>query len=402
MTPPARLAAAAAILDRILAGTPAERALTNWARGARYAGSGDRAAVRDLVYDALRRRRSAAWVGGAETGRGLLLGLLRMDGDDPSGLMSGARHALAPPAPDEAGRDLPEAPRPVRMDLPDWLVPLFDRSLGADAETVAEALRHRAPLTLRANLLRGTPEDAEASLAAEGVRTEPHPTVRTALRVVGRFRALTATRAFRRGLIELQDASSQAAVLRLPLRDGQRVLDLCAGGGGKTLAMGALARVALHAHDADPARMADLPARAERAGIRVRQVADPQTQAAYDLVLVDAPCSGAGTWRRTPDAKWRLTPQRLAALVSIQDDLLDQAAALVAPEGWLAFATCSVLAEEGPDRIAAFLRRSPGWVAQDEMRCLPDADGDGFYQMILRSPGHNRRLQGSISPTSDP
>ncbi len=384
MTPAARLAAAAAVLDRVLAGEPAERALTNWARGARYAGSGDRAALRDLAYDALRRRRSAAWTGGAETGRGLLLGLLRQRGEDPARWMTGGRHALPPPAPEEAGRPLEEAPRAVRLDLPDWLLPLLDRSLGPGADATAEALRHRAPVTLRVDLARGPREGAQALLAAEGVATEPHPSVPTALRVRGATGRIAATRAFAEGLVELQDASSQAAVLRLPLRDGDRVLDLCAGGGGKTLAMGARARLRLFAHDADPRRMADLPSRAARAGLSVQVVAEPSRSGPYDLVLVDAPCSGSGTWRRTPDAKWRLAPARLAALVATQDGLLDQAAELVAPGGHLGFATCSVLREEGADRIEAFLARRPAWTVRDRFDARPDDWGDGFFQAVLR------------------
>ena len=184
-------------------------------------------------------------------------------------------------------------------------------------------------------------------------------------------------------MVELQDGSSQAAVLRLPLRDGMRVLDLCAGGGGKTLAMGALARLTLVAHDVDPRRMADLPARAARAGLDVALTDDPEAGGPYDLVLVDAPCSGSGTWRRAPDAKWRLTPDRLAALAALQDALLDRASAMVAPGGHLAFATCSILAREGPDRVAALLVRRPGWRVVDRLEARPGPVGDGFHQAVL-------------------
>lgn len=387
MTPGARIAAAAEVLDRVLAGEPAERTLTNWARASRFAGSKDRAAVRDLVFDALRRRRSAAWVGGAETGRGLMLGLLRLRGDDPAALMTGEGHALPPPLPQESGADLAQAPRAVRLDLPDWLLPRFDASLGPEAEAAAQALTSRAPVTLRINLLRGTREDARAALAAEAILADSDLEVATALYVTEGASKVGASRAFADGLVELQDASSQAAVLRLPLRDGDRVLDLCAGGGGKTLAMGALARLSLAAHDADPRRMSDLPPRAARAGLSVETVADPAARAPYDLVLVDAPCSGSGTWRRAPEAKWRLTPERLADLTRLQDALLARGASLVRPEGHLAFATCSVLTEEGPDRVAVFLAATPGWTLADEMRRRPGPGGDGFYQAVLAHRG---------------
>ncbi|EYD76617.1 Sun protein [Rubellimicrobium mesophilum DSM 19309] len=331
MTPAARLAAAAGILDEILSGAPAERVLTNWARGARYAGSKDRAAVRDHVYDALRRRRSLAWVGGGETGRGLMLGALRLAGNDPATLMTGEGHALPPPAPGEQGRHLADAPLGTRLDMPDWLLPRLQESLGDDLEAACRTLTQRAPVTLRANLHKGTREEAARALLAEGIGTEEDPHVKTALQVVAGATKIAQSNAFRSGVVELQDAASQAAVLRLPLRDGDRVLDYCAGGGGKTLTMGARADLALFAHDADPRRMADLPPRASRAGLGVGLLSDPAARAPYDLVLVDAPCSGSGTWRRTPDAKWRLTPERLADLCTLQDRILDAAQPLVAP-----------------------------------------------------------------------
>lgn len=387
MTPPARLAAAAAILDDILAGQPAERTLTNWARGARYAGSKDRAAVRDLVYDALRRRRSLAWVGGGETGRGLMIGALRLAGTDPAALMTGEGHALPPPTAAEAPRDLDDAPLGVRLDMPDWLLPRLEAALGDRMEAACRCLAGRAPVTLRANLRKGGRDAARDALAAEGIEVRPDPEVATALHVTGGAARVTASEAFLRGEVELQDASSQAAVLRLPLRDRDRVLDLCAGGGGKALAMGALARLALFAHDAEPRRMADLPVRARRAGLEVATLARPEAEAPFDLVYVDAPCSGSGTWRRSPEAKWRLTPERLSELTALQDRLLDRAAHLVAPGGHLAFATCSILREEGEERLAAFRDRRPGWDLIDWMRRDPGPGGDGFVQGLLRRSG---------------
>lgn len=393
MTPGARLAAAAGILDDILAGHPAERTLTNWARGARYAGSKDRAAVRDLVYEALRRRRSLTWLGGSETGRGLMLGFLRAFGTDPVTLMTGDGHALPPPAPNEAPGDLAEAPRGVRLDMQDWLLPHFDASLCDEADPACLALASRAPVTLRVNRRKATRDEAQASLASDGIATEPDPEVPTALHVTGGTGRIASSQAYISGQVELQDASSQAAVLRLPLRDGDRVLDYCAGGGGKTLAMGARARLDLFAHDADPRRMADLAPRATRAGVKVEILTDPARTAPFALVLVDAPCSGSGTWRRAPEAKWRLTPDRLAELCILQDQILDEAAPLVVSGGHLAFATCSVLREEGIDRIDAFRERHPAWTMVEEMRRLPGPNGDGFFQAVLRRDGNAPELR---------
>jgi 16S rRNA (cytosine967-C5)-methyltransferase len=384
MTPSARVAAAAGLLDQILAGAPAERTLTNWARASRFAGSKDRAAVRDLVYDALRRRRSLAWVGGTETGRGLMIGALRRAGTDPAELLTGEGHALPQLGPQDAPRDLRSAPPGVQLDMPDWLLAHLQASLGKDLEAACLALAGRGPVTLRANLLKGNRDDAQAALAEDGIEAARDPEVPTALQVRDGAGKVTVSRAFLQGLVELQDASSQAAVLRLPMQDGQRVLDFCAGGGGKTLAIGALAKVQLFAHDKDSRRMADLMVRAARAGLRVELLADPASEAPFDLVYVDAPCSGSGTWRRTPDAKWRLTPERLAAFAALQDDLLAQTADLVTAGGWLVFATCSILREEGEERVEAFLARRSGWVQEDWMRRHPSPSGDGFVQAIFR------------------
>ncbi|TNC50441.1 RsmB/NOP family class I SAM-dependent RNA methyltransferase [Rubellimicrobium rubrum] len=384
MTPAARIAAAAALLDTVLAGAPAERTLTNWARGARYAGSKDRAAVRDLVYDALRRRRSLAWVGGAESGRGLMLGALRLSGTDPSLLMTGEGHALSSPLEDEGGRSLAEAPDGVRLDMPDWLLPRLSAALDEDLEAVCGVLALRGPTTLRVNLLRGDRPMAQEVLAEDGIETEPDSQVPTALHVKTGASKVANSRAYLTGLVELQDASSQAAVLRLPFRGGMTVLDYCAGGGGKTLAMGALARLRLAAHDVDPRRMADLPARAHRAGLAVSLLDDPASLGPFDLVLVDAPCSGSGTWRRTPDAKWRLTQDRLNDLCTLQTTILTEAAALVAANGCLVYATCSILTEECDGAVAEFMSRNTGWAMEDRWKALPTPFGDGFFQVVLR------------------
>lgn len=384
VTPAARLAASAEVLDAVLAGEPAERALLRWSRGARFAGSKDRAAVRDHVFDGLRRRRSLAWLGGAETGRGVVIGALRASGADPATLMTGEGHALAPPGPDEVGRDLAAAPEGVRLDVPDWLLPRLRASLGADLERACAALRERAPVHLRANLLKASREAARYALMADDIAAEPVAPVATALLVTAGAPAVARSRAYLDGLVELQDASSQAAVLDLPLDHGDRVLDLCAGGGGKTLAMGARARLQLHAHDAERRRMADLPGRAARAGLEVEVLDDPAARAPYDLVLVDAPCSGSGSWRRAPDAKWRLAPERLAALVALQFELVDRAARLVRPGGHLAFATCSILDEEGPGVVDAFLAREDGWTEVRRFVAWPGPVGDGFFQAVLR------------------
>ncbi len=387
MTPGARVAAAADILDRILGGAPAEQALTTWARGNRFAGSGDRAAIRDHVFDALRRLESSAALGGGWTGRALMIGLLRGQGMDPASLFTGQGHAPAPltGAEADATPDLAALPDAVRLDYPAWAGDHLKDSLGPDFDPVMASLRDRAPVFLRVNLSRGTRGAAIEALRSEGVAAVAHPLAPTALQVTQGARGLRQTRAWVEGLIELQDASSQA-VIETILKDGApgRVLDYCAGGGGKALALADRGARVL-AHDADPGRMADLPARADRAGLRIERVtkAGAQAGAPFNLVVTDVPCSGSGAWRRQPEARWTLTPARLEELCRLQAVILNEAAALVAPGGRLAYVTCSLIAAENGARVAAFLADHPGWHCSARHRWLPTEGGDGFFLALL-------------------
>jgi 16S rRNA (cytosine967-C5)-methyltransferase len=388
MTPAARIQAAVELLDAILAGQPAEQALTRWARASRFAGSSDRAAVRDHVFDALRCRRSFAALGGAETGRGLMLGALRSRGATVAAVFTGQAHA----PPELTGAEKAHLSEPVQLppeaslDVPDWLAPALRESLGDDYAAVMQALRQRAPTFLRANLARATRAEAAAALAGDGIATRPHPLAKTALEVTENARRIQNSAAYRKGLVELQDAASQAVVEMLPLSDGQRVLDYCAGGGGKSLAMAARAGIEAFAHDADPARMRDLGPRAARAGVAIRQLATAALDglAPFDLVLADVPCSGSGSWRRAPEAKWRLTPERLDELCRIQAGILEAVAGLVRPGGWLAYVTCSLLAAENQAQVAAFLAGRSGWRCQAARRLTPLDGGDGFFCALLQ------------------
>ena len=382
MTPAARLQAAIEVLDRLQAGTAPEAALTNWARASRYAGSGDRAAVRDHVYDVLRRKRSCAALGGADTGRGLVLGLVRGQGGDHDGF-DGSRHAPTPLTLAERahlGADVALSALEA-LDCPDWLEPELRASLGADFAAVMEALRHRAPVFLRVNVARTDRAGAVAVLAEDGVEAAPHPLAETALEVTRNARRLRQTRAYAGGLVELQDAASQAVVAGLPLRPGQQVLDFCAGGGGKALAMAALG-ASVSAYDVSAARMRDIPARAARAGVRIAVSEKPQGQ--FDLVLADAPCSGSGSWRRDPAGKWALDADGLAAVRRTQASVMDAAAGHVRQRGWLAYATCSLLRSENDDAVAAFVARTPAFAMVDLRRYTPLDGADGFFVALLR------------------
>lgn len=384
MTPNARISAAAEILDRILAGEASEKALTSWARRSRFAGSGDRAAIRDLVFGALRQKRSAAWCGGAESGRGLMAGLLRKQDDDPKTYFSGDRFGLAPLTGEETERfgDLSQAPLAVRLDCPDWLLSEFEGSLGQDTPDVLVAMQKRAPVILRVNAARASRDAVADVLKAEGIETVPLPLSETALQVTENPRRVQGSKAYQEGLVELQDVASQAAVDVLARQTEGRVLDYCAGGGGKSLALAA-AGFEVTAHDKNPARMKDLPNRAARAGCRISVV--EQAEGRFDCVLCDAPCSGSGAWRRQVDAKWRLTSEMLATFVQTQAEILQSAQEFVRPGGVLAYMTCSLFQRENKDQIDRFLSDHDGWKNVEERQFSPLDGGDGFFVSVLRS-----------------
>ncbi|WP_281955915.1 RsmB/NOP family class I SAM-dependent RNA methyltransferase [Pseudophaeobacter arcticus] len=389
MTPAARQQAAIEILDLILDGEAAEKALTSWGRRNRYAGSKDRAAVRDHVFTALRRRRSFAVLGGAQTGRGLVLGALRATDTDPATVFSGKGYGPAPLTESESAAPAAFASDAERLDIPDWIWPSFSDSLGEAAEAAAQALQSRAPVYLRVNLLRSNQADAIEALAEEGIICVPHPASDTALEVTKGGRKIRNSDCFADGLVELQDAASQAVVDKLPLQDGMRVLDFCAGGGGKSLAMAARAKVDLFAHDANTSRMNDLPLRAQRAGADITCLSEDELEKAalFDLVLCDVPCSGSGSWRRAPEGKWRLTREMLDEIRLSQRQILEDACQMVRPGGHLAYATCSMLDEENSAQIQGFLDNHEGWSRKDQASWQVQDGTDGFFVTVLTHIG---------------
>lgn len=389
MTPAARVQAAIEVLDRILAGAAAEQALTSWARASRFAGSGDRAAVRDHVFDALRRRRLyAAMAGLPESGRALMIGALQAVGLET--IFTGATHGPAKLSEAEwdavaAAVDPHTLPDAVRLNYPDWLDGPLRTALGADLGLVMSTQAVRAPVFLRANLRHRTIGALSAMLGEDGISVRARSEVPGAYEVVTGSNKIKQSHAYLDGMVELQDLSSQGAVSALPLADGMAVLDYCAGGGGKSLAMAARVTGRFTAHDVAFERMTDLPVRAARAGVRIglARTADlkPGSQ---DLVLVDAPCSGSGTWRRTPDAKWRLTPERLAELCVLQARILDEAMTFARSGGILVYMTCSLLRAENEDQLAAFHARHLRAELLDQRRFSPLTGGDGFFLAVMR------------------
>lgn len=380
MTPGARVAAAIEILADIAARRrPAADVLKDWGLSHRFAGSGDRAAIAGLVYDALRRRASSAYVMGADTPRAVTLGMLRLErGLDPEAiakLCDGSRHAPQPLSDAEhaalRAADLAEAPPPIRGDYPQWLDASFARVFGAERAEEGAALASRAPLDLRVNALKAERDKAAESLA--DLKPEPTRWSPWGLRIrrgpEAKSPAIHAETAFIKGLIEIQDEGSQLAAWLAAAKPGEQVVDLCAGAGGKTLALAAAMenKGQIFATDTDKRRLAPIHERLERAGARNVQVRPPRRDAdvladlaaRVDCVLIDAPCTGTGAWRRNPDAKWRLRPSALDLRRKEQEAALERAAALLKPQGRIVYVTCSVLTEENNDQIGSALARHP-------------------------------------------
>jgi 16S rRNA (cytosine967-C5)-methyltransferase len=380
MTPSARLSAAIEVFADIDARRrPAGDTLKDWGLGHRFAGSSDRAAIAGLVYDALRRKASSAWLMGDATPRAALIGMLHRErGLDVAAIetqFNGARYSPAPLTDVEktalASNVLATAPAPVRGDYPEWLEPHFTRAFGDERAEEGAALASRAPLDLRVNLLATEREDVLPKLAHLGAApTRWSPIgLRIRLSADSKSPAIHAEPAYRKGLVEIQDEGSQLAALLAGVKPGEQVVDLCAGAGGKTLAFAAVMENhgQIYATDTDKRRLVPIHERIERAGARNIQVRTPRGEADVltdlagraDLVLIDAPCSGTGAWRRNPDAKWRIRPGAIAERLKQQEAVLERAVPLVKPGGRIVYITCSVLTEENGDQISAFVARHP-------------------------------------------
>jgi 16S rRNA (cytosine967-C5)-methyltransferase len=380
MTPAARLSAAIELIQTIDdQRVPASQALKEWGTAHRFAGSGDRAAISGLVWDVLRRRASSAWLMGSDTPRARLLGMLhierKLDADSISALCDGSR--FAPSALTEAERlaltsnTLAKAPPPIAGDYPEWLDPHLAEVFGDDRAAEAAAMASRAPLDLRVNTLKAKRDKVLASTAHLGTMETPWSPLglRIELGADARNPGIHAEEAFIKGALEVQDEGSQLAALLSAAKPGEQVIDLCAGAGGKTLALAAMmqGKGRLIATDSDKRQLAPIHERLSRAGIHNCDVRTPKGEgdalsdirASADLVMIDAPCTGTGTWRRNPDAKWRIRPGALEQRLKAQAEVLDRAAGLVKPGGRIAYVTCSVLSVENGGQIRSFMARHP-------------------------------------------
>ena len=423
---PGRLAAAIEVLTDVeTRHRPVSEALKAWGINNRFAGAGDRAAIGNLVYDALRRRASHAAAMGSDSPRALVLAVAMRDwGETPESLNAAFAedsHAPATLTDEEAAgatADLSQAAPVAQSDFPEWLVPSLERALDAGWVAEGQAMAGRPSLDLRANALKAAPEKVIKSLA----RFSPQPTAIAPFGITmpagprdARTPNVTTDEGYLKGWFEVQDQGSQIVAALAGAREGEQVLDLCAGAGGKTLALAATMgnKGQVFAYDSDRSRLAPIYDRLKRNGVRNAQVRAPHPGALDDLVgkmdrvVVDAPCTGTGTWRRRPDTKWKLTPELLAQRQGEQSALLIEAARYVKPGGTLVYITCSILPEENDDQVAAFRAAHPDFSTIDMAKawrqtliseipsglvtagggiCLTPhrTDTDGFYCHLLR------------------
>ncbi|MEZ5829669.1 MAG: RsmB/NOP family class I SAM-dependent RNA methyltransferase [Dongiaceae bacterium] len=419
MTPGARLQAAIDLLHAIHAGTaPADRATASFFRNRRYIGAKDRREVLDRAYAVLRRRAALDWwiekSGQAPQDRDrarLIASLALLDGwtaDRIAGSFDGGPYR--PESLDDAERriaksvagkaiETPEQPSGVRNEYPDWIAPYLERRFGARLDEEMRAAIGTASTDLRVNTLKATRDEAIAALQREGVAAAPTALSPVGLRVEGRP-PLATMQVFKDGLIEVQDEGSQLVALLADARPGMRVADFCAGAGGKTLAMAARMqnKGKIVACDVLEGRIERAAVRFTRAGVHNverKALSSERDQwvkrhaGTFDRVLIDAPCSGTGTWRRNPDAKWKLTAQDLAELTQIQRNILDSAWRLVKPGGRLIYATCSLLAEENEAQVEAFL------AAHADFKLVPV---DTVWQDVIGTP----LPHSTVTPASEP
>lgn len=380
MTPAARLSAAIEVIEAIDSQrVPAAKALKEWGAAHRFAGSGDRAAISGLVYDVLRRQASSAWIMDDDTPRGRLLGMLRLerglDAEAIVALCDGSRFAPQPLSDVEraalASRSVADAPPHIAGDYPEWLDAYLDGAFGDDRAAETAAMARRAPLDLRVNTLKAKREKVLGSLRHLGATATPWSPLglRIVLGADARNPGIQAEEDFVKGAVEVQDEGSQLAALLSGAKPGEQVIDLCAGAGGKTLALAAMmqGRGRLIATDRDKRQLAPIHERLSRAGVHNAEIRTPKGETeplsdireSADLVLIDAPCTGTGTWRRNPDAKWRMRPGALEIRLKDQAEVLDRATGFVKSGGRVAYITCSVLPQENGEQIRKFIGRHP-------------------------------------------
>ena len=383
MTPGARISAMIEVLDSVLVGVPTEKALTNWGRGNRFAGSKDRAAIRDLVFQAVRCRRSAGAWPKPLSARAWAIGSLQANDVELENLFNNIGHAPTPLTNDELTTF--KNTDQNTFDLQDWIIDELCNSYGIKkAAEIAEALRHRAPICLRINTQKATLIEVQKLLSDNMIDTIVNPICDTALTVITNPRRVVLNDLYKKGWFELQDAASQAVATLIPAKG--KVLDFCAGGGGKSLAVTARTGGVVFAHDANTKRMSEIEVRALRGGHDIKIILPDQidNSAQFDSVFCDIPCSGSGAWRRSPEEKWKLTQKKILEYQKLQRDILIKAESLVKVGGAFSMITCSIFTSENQDQRDFLLRKFKNLSVMTEIQHFPTNNNDGLYIVVFQ------------------
>jgi 16S rRNA (cytosine967-C5)-methyltransferase len=375
------------ILDTYLNEAKIDFVLKKWAIKHRFAGSSDRRKIKDIIFDIIRQKKSCEHVGGGFSGRNLLIGYLKLKGTELSSVFDNSKFG-----PEELtikeqniNVDFSNLSNIYELDFPSWLIPILRRSLLNEFSNVVKALRNRSHIQLRVNLKKISRLNAMKKLQKNNIECEINELCSTALNVLNGAQHILTSQCFENGFVELQDAGSQLVSELIEINYNDKVLDMCAGAGGKSLSIscGAELDATYFAWDINFDRMKDIDARSKRAGVKIEKVIKLSSKSVYNKIIIDAPCSGSGSWRRDPEGKWRLDEDILDNYVKTQRELILKGLKLLAPRGQILYITCSILDIENGKLIDDLISSVLSLRLVKSISLVPSSKSDGFYGAVL-------------------
>lgn len=375
------------ILDTYLNEAKIDFVLRKWAIKHRFAGSSDRRKIKDIIFDIIRQKKSCEHVGGGFSGRNLLIGYLKLKGTELSSVFDNSKFG-----PEELtikeqniNVDFSNLSNIYELDFPSWLIPILRRSLLNEFSNVVKTLRNRSHIQLRVNLKKISRLNVMKKLQKNNIECEINELCSTALNVLNGAQHILTSPCFENGFVELQDAGSQLVSELIEINYNDKVLDMCAGAGGKSLAIscGAELDATYFAWDINFDRMKDIDARSKRAGVKIEKVIKLSSKSVYNKIIIDAPCSGSGSWRRDPEGKWRLDEDILDNYVKTQKELILKGLKLLAPRGQILYITCSILDIENGKLIDDLISSVLSLKLVRSISLVPSSKSDGFYGAVL-------------------
>ena len=375
------------ILDTYLDEAKINFVLRKWAIKHRFAGSSDRRKIKDIIFDIIRQKKSCEHVGGGFSGRNLLIGYLKLKGTELSSVFDNSKFGPKELTIKEQNInvDFSNLSNIYELDFPSWLIPILRRSLQSEFNNVVKALRNRSNVQLRVNLKKISRLNAIKKLKKNNIECEINELCSTALNVLSGAQHILTSPCFENGFVELQDAGSQLVSELIEINYNDKVLDMCAGAGGKSLAIscGAEMDATYYAWDINFDRMKDIDARSKRAGVKIEKVIKLSSKSFYNKIIIDAPCSGSGSWRRDPEGKWRLDEDILENYVKTQKELILKGLKLLAPRGQILYITCSILDIENGKLIDDLISSVLSLRLVRSISLVPSSKSDGFYGAVL-------------------